>query len=184
MQQTFPKLETLTNVAILFTAVFCIVTWTRAFLATPAAPSDGSAYYSPGEGIPPIDGVNFSNGATNLVLIVSSTCRFCTESMPFYRRVVESRNSSGARVQLVVLGQESRASLLEYLASHAFVADVVISVGGNSGLKVNRTPAILQTDGSGRILRTWNGRLSTSAEEAVLRAAASDSGPRALPVLE
>jgi hypothetical protein len=35
-------------------------------------------------------------------------------------------------------------------------------------MKVRRTPMILPVDAEGRIVRTWNGRLSAAAEQTVL----------------
>lgn len=170
MKRTFPRLEQVTNWAILLTALFCAVLWARAFLVTPSASSDSSAYYAPGEVIPPIQNLHLSKAPRTLIFVVSSSCRFCTESMPFYQDVVRQRDVAKSDVQLIVLGQEDQSSLEAYLSNHDVQPDAVVSVLGVQGLKVSRTPTILEVDSDSEVMRAWYGRLSDGAEEAVVKA--------------
>lgn len=118
MKRNFPRLETVTNWAILVTAVFCAALWTRAFLVRPSAATDGSAYYTPGEVLPPIENLDLAKAPRTLIFVVSSSCRFCTESMPFYQEVVRQRQGAKSKVQLIMLGQEDQTSLEAYLSKH------------------------------------------------------------------
>lgn len=102
----------------------------------------------------------------NIVLFARSNCRFCSESMAFYRRLsaeVRPRN-----VQFVVAGGEPEAVLSQYLASHQLAVDRVVSMATPpEGVRVTPTLAVL--DKNGAVVQSWVGKLPTEDEKAVER---------------
>ncbi len=108
--------------------------------------------------------------ARNLVIFVRSGCRFCTDSMPFYRRL--SREARDAGVRLIAVGPEPREVLESYLHSHAIAPDEVISASPET-THVIATPTIAIVDRTATVLEAWVGKLPGDAERSVRAALAA-----------
>jgi hypothetical protein len=155
------RLEVATNVAIL--CAFLLVAALAAkrlwepSSAKSAAPSIGAKVS--------LQGIDWSTSNQNLVLALSTGCRFCSESADFYQRLVPSATSNGIRV-LAVLPQpiSDGRSYLEKLGVP--VPEVVQSP--LSAVDVSGTPTVLLIDGQGRIRKAWVGRLRPEQEQQVL----------------
>src|SRR5436190_11001011 len=60
-----------------------------------------------------------------LLISIHSRCRFCGDSMSFYKTL---KATVPANVKVVVVGRENANSLNDYLTRHAVQADVVAQV--------------------------------------------------------
>src|SRR5262249_16893252 len=78
-----------------------------------------------GDSAEAIPGVSFGDGKSTLVLYVRSTCHFCTDSMPFYKRL--NNHLRGKSVKLIAVSDEDASVTRAYLAGHGVVADQVVS---------------------------------------------------------
>jgi peroxiredoxin len=112
-----------------------------------------------------LQGIDWSKSRQNLVLALSTGCRFCSESADFYRRLVPSAASNGTRV-LAILPQpvSGGRSYLEGLGVP--VSDVVQSP--LSAVEVSGTPTVLLIDGQGKIRKAWVGKLRPEQEQQVI----------------
>jgi hypothetical protein len=99
------KLEILTNLALLAASGFVVVTYARLWLTTPQSPAASYGEYVAGDIVPPIPGISYGNADASLLLFVNSSCHFCTESMPFYRGLLSTRNK--AHVSVIALSREN-----------------------------------------------------------------------------
>jgi hypothetical protein len=117
--------------------------------------STAPAVYASGETIEGFPELAATEGST-VVLYLSSTCRFCNQSVPFYREL--SRVRTIERFRIVAIGREPAPSLKSYLALHEIDVDQVLSVGTRS-LKMTATPTLLIVDSSSRVLDSWVGLL-------------------------
>jgi hypothetical protein len=45
----------------------------------------------------PLPGADWQSAPVSVLLQISSTCRFCNDSMPFYRQVIAARQASAAK---------------------------------------------------------------------------------------
>jgi hypothetical protein len=118
--------------------------------------------YEVGDSLPASSLYHFDAQAT-LVLWVRSSCRFCTDSMEFYRRIVDRQRT----VKVIAMGTEDRETLKAYFGRHGVVVDEVISVSPGS-LRLFSTPMLLGVTRGGRIDHLWRGRLSSDREADVL----------------
>lgn len=113
-----------------------------------------------------IAGVNFAANKRTLVFALQTTCRFCSESGPFYQRVVHDRAQFGATRLVAVLPQapeESRA----YLRNLGVAVDDVVQ-GSFQDIGVMGTPTLLLVNSAGVVTEAWSRKLPPAAEEAVL----------------
>lgn len=110
-----------------------------------------------------LEGVDWGANRKTVLLALQTTCHFCTESAPFYRKL--SERVSGVRI-VAVLPQPvdvSRRYLSEIGVPIREVRQMRLAE-----LKVSATPTIVLIDGSGKVERVWVGRMSHADEEALL----------------
>lgn len=105
------------------------------------------------------------NGRT-LLMVLRSDCRFCQQSMPFYRRLLE-RSRQG--VEIVVAAPASDTGIAGYLESEGVAPDSVVLVQPGT-LPVQGTPSLLLVDDGGGVTQAWVGLLDTAREASVLDA--------------
>lgn len=114
---------------------------------------------------------------TSLVMMLSTTCRFCTESAPFYKTLL--RANADQNVYVVGIFPQNFDAAATYLKELELpVQD--IRQGDLTALGITGTPTLLLVAPGGRIERAWRGRLSPEQEDEVFRAVGvtRDQAPR------
>lgn len=148
-------LERATNIAILLA---CVALVTALFRGGPAAEAPalppGPAV---GDRLADVEGLELATHEQTLLLVLSSQCRFCTESMPFYRQLLDRRREE--QTQVVVASTESAAVTSAYLAGHGVAADRVLEVGPGE-LGTSATPTLLEVSPAGDIREVIVGRVA------------------------
>jgi len=151
------------NIAILLVcALIAYVAITRFILPKPhdnsiSGPTVGSKLNIP----------EFDLGEKNrgIVLAISTQCRFCSESMPFYSQLVAAAQTCGIPV-IAVLPQGIAESHV-YLQSHGLnIQDIKQMPLDRIG--VLATPTILLIRGAGLIEGVWVGELPSTSQAEVL----------------
>lgn len=177
MRLTPPSLNTVANVAL---ACACLATAgvaTNRFLdghyglVTSAGTAERHPV-SPGTRVLPIDGVSFASASVTVALVVQSECRFCSDSMPFYRELSKLRAKD--KVQLVVLSRESLATTEHYLKARQLAVDRIAQLKG-AEIPVSGTPTLLLIGKTGTVQDSWLGRLTPAQEEEVSKQIVSRS---------
>lgn len=156
------KLQTLANLAIL---VVCTLMGMQIYrgLAYPghAAPSG----VKPGTQVI-LPGVDWRANHKTVLVVLSPQCHFCSESAPFYRRLVKVHPEAGS-IQFVAVMPTPIEASQEYLknlkipVSHVVQADA--SAWGVAG-----TPTLLLVTQEGKVEKAWTGKLTPAEEEEVI----------------
>ena len=155
------------TVACLTLSVFVFYRLTGTGTAAPVeSAAKTNAPYAVGESIAPFDGAPFSAARASIVLIVKSTCVFCTESMDFYRRISSERGATG--VQIIAAAPESVASLQTYLGNYAVAVDHLRELP-KSGYKISATPTMLLVSRDGKVVKSFQGKLNSEQESEFLK---------------
>jgi hypothetical protein len=110
--------------------------------------------------IPDVDWLK--NGQT-LVLALSTTCHFCTESGPFYQRLVKASGST----HLVAVLPQSVDEGKRYFEKLGVSVDE-IKQASLSSIDVRGTPTLLLVNSDGIVVNTWVGKLQVAGEAEVL----------------
>lgn len=162
------KLETASHVAVIIACLFLCVTLVRNYVSGNGGPHAVSApaVYEVGDQFPSIEGLSFAEHEQTVVLVVRSTCRFCTESLGFYRQLIDSREP--IRTQFVAVTDEPTAVCADYLRENGVGVDQTIEVQAGS-LKIRGTPTVVLLDRRGVVRALWSGRLPPEAEDEVVR---------------
>jgi hypothetical protein len=137
----------------------------------------GNVYYSRARARPPVTGYSPGDRVQNtpqlqleshqqtLLVITASTCKFCTASMAFYRRLFELSKVSPTRV--IAASREDVAENLAYLRANGLSLDNVLSVDKNN-LRIRGTPTLLLVREDGIVVKEWVGQLKVSEEREVV----------------
>ncbi len=101
-----------------------------------------------------------------LVLFTRSGCHFCSESMPFYRRLESAAADSGVR--LIAATAEDVSANSAYLRSNGIHPENVVSASKNQ-IRARGTPALILIRNNGLVVDSWLGRLGPDKENDVLK---------------
>lgn len=113
--------------------------------------------------------VDFTASPRTVILFVQSRCRFCTESMSFYKDILDKRAHLAPQLRIVALTPEEPQVTHNYLESHGVSVDEVIQTE-ITGTRFLGTPTVLSIDHSGMIEGVWLGRLTAEQEQSVRKA--------------
>lgn len=108
--------------------------------------------------------VDWSKTEQTVVLVLSESCRYCTESAPFYRRLVAS--SAGTNPVIAVFPQDV-ATGRNYLNGLGISVNEIKQVSPES-IGTRATPTIVLVNSRGVVEDVWVGKLPPQKEEAVL----------------
>ena len=178
LERQAKTIETLANLCIVIVALLGAAVLARQLIArepVPAAAStarprpsgQAAGAAAPVKGAPfSLPGVDWTKQDQTLVLVLSSTCHFCTESAPFYQRLVtEARRNRNTRL-IAVLPQPTEDGI-RYLKQVGVSIDEVLQAP-LSTLGTRGTPTLILVDKRGEVKNTWIGRLAAERESEVL----------------
>src|SRR5690242_17504225 len=96
------------------------------------------------------------NAESTLVLVISSSCHYCMDSLPFYKQLSAFRKSSADRLRLLAALPEDQNSARTFLESAGIFTDGVLAKAP-SELGARIVPTLLLLDRDGRLQRYWAG---------------------------
>ena len=99
-------------------------------------------------------------------MVLSTTCHFCTESAPFYQRLVQEKAKHGD-VRLVAVLPQSISDAQQYLSEHGILVDQIAQAVPDA-VHVRGTPTLIMVDHTGSVVQSWIGKLPAEKEAEVL----------------
>lgn len=168
------KIEVAANLSIIAVAILLCVVFVKSYIIPKAAIIPASAQSSAavpmeartitqrGEQVR-LAGVDWKTNGKTLLLALSTTCHFCTQSGPFYQRVVKEHGDA----QLVVLVPQAVEEGQAYLKRLGVSIDDVRQVPFDD-LGLQGTPTLVLVDSNGSVVDAWVGALSPSKENDVI----------------
>ncbi len=169
--KTRSALDTVANIAIIVVCVIAAFILIRNnFFNRPQAGGPRPPEAAVGERFDALRQVVPTGTDRALVMAVSPTCHFCTDSMPFYKRLIDERNQRGSKTKVIaaVPHEEAKAEERQKMASAGVNPDDVVAVDFQN-IKVPGTPTVLLVDNQGKVLDVWVGKQDSSGEEKILK---------------
>jgi hypothetical protein len=156
------RLEIAVNVAILcaFTMVAVLAgqrIWGGRAIVSGSEPQIGARIV--------LSGADWSKSDRHLILALSTTCHFCSESAAFYKRLLTDVAGHGVHV-IAVLPQPPTASRTYLNGLGLSIPEVVQSP--LISVDVTGTPTLLLVDAKGKIRKAWVGKLEPEREDEVI----------------
>jgi len=113
-----------------------------------------------------LPGIDWEKNERTLVLALQTGCHFCSESGPFYQRMLKQRARFGSTQVVAVFPQPVEESR-EFLKNLGVTVDE-IRQGSFKDIGVRGTPTLLLVNSAGIVTEAWRGKLLPAAESAVL----------------
>lgn len=110
--------------------------------------------------------VNWTANGETVLLALSTHCHFCTESTPFFRQLSER---SGKTFRIVAILPESTTAAQDYLKREGVHVDQLKQMSLDK-LGVVGTPTMLLFDKSGKVTKSWVGKLNLEEQSQALKA--------------
>jgi len=109
--------------------------------------------------------VNWSSNTKNIVLVLSTTCRYCKASAGFYQRLAQE--CEDRHIRTIALFPQSVEQSRAYLENEGVrVTEIWQAQPGK--LNVQGTPTVLLVDNNGVVQHVWTGKLPASQEKDLL----------------
>ena len=169
------RIEVFANIAVIATSlVVCTVLIRRQLLAVkpevtaPAGDTQLRSKTSLGSSIPPgtkilTPTIDWSKSDRTIVLALSTTCHFCTDSAPFYQQLAHDKRGD---VRIVALFPQTVHEGRTYLENLGIKVDEVTQSPLNA-VGAAATPTLLLVDRQGTVVDSWVGKLSNGIAEEV-----------------
>jgi hypothetical protein len=110
-------------------------------------------------------GVDWSKSDRNLVLALSSTCHFCTESAEFYKMLVPE--AAGHGIPVIAVLPQAPAEARSYLDGLGVSVQNVFQSSLDS-VNASATPTLFIVDRKGKIKKAWVGKLGSERASQVI----------------
>ena len=172
------KVEVLANIAVTVTSVIlCSVLVKKHFFSTvkPEAAIQQVQSNSPASGTSrrqsiqagtkiSLPGIDWSRNTRTIVLALSTTCHFCSESGPLYQKIEEQKPSNVGLIAVLPQPLEDSRSYLNKLG----VKTPNVVQGSLSSIGVSGTPTLLLVDNNGSVVASWVGKLEDAEAARVM----------------
>lgn len=113
-----------------------------------------------------LEDVNWAGSAMTVVLGLSTECRYCTASLPFYGQLSSYAMSRPAAFSLIAVLPESVDEARAYFLKHGVSVGSIRQTDLRS-LGIFSTPTLLLVDRAGRVDNLWIGQLSEDEQRKV-----------------
>ncbi len=167
MREINKKIEIAANIAIIIVALlFGAVLVNRYFLPSATLKSSVAETENIKVGTKlPLADVDWSKSEKNLVLILSTSCHFCSESAPFYQKLAQQK-AKHSDVKLIAVFPQTVEEAQRYLSEHNLSVDEVRQSSLNT-INVRGTPTLIAVNKSGAVVQSWVGKLPPEKESEV-----------------
>ena len=172
------KIELATNIAIIVVAALLCVVLIRSYLIPRHTSTTDNVANSNQNQIQAgvklsIPGIDWTKNSQTLLFALSTTCHFCTESAPFYQRLVKEHGNT----QLIALMPQSVDEGRQYLKKLGVEINEVKQVS-MSALGLSGTPTLILVGDGGKVANVWVGALPPDKQNEVLSQVQSERASR------
>ena len=157
------RVELFANIAIILVAIALVVVLAKRFIFTGPTTEPPQSNVGAKLSLP---GVDWSKNNKNLLLLLSDKCKYCTESAPFYQRLVQERTQKQT-FHLTAAFPQSVDEGRKYLNGLGVAIDDVMELSPQA-IRIRGTPTILLVNNAGVVTDEWLGKLPPEKEAEVL----------------
>jgi thioredoxin-related protein len=160
-----PKIELIANICTIAAAFVFVVSIGWFFLRYNASLLNSRSSIQKGTKMMLPD-VNWSTSPKTLLLVLSTDCKYCTASAPFYRRLVNNAAET-ANTRLIAIFPQSTNESRKYLAKQEVKIDA-LKQAVPASVGVRGTPTLILVDSNGVVIQSWDGMVRPDVESEVL----------------
>lgn len=167
MSKVYQKVELTANILIIVVALLLGGVLTQKyFFAAPTTVSNQPPRVEPKIGsVVNVPNMNWAQQAKTLVLVLQTSCHFCNESAPFYKRIIQTvENKNVKLVAVFPTGVEESTAHLNKLG----LTNMEVKQSLLGSLQVSGTPTLILINDKGEIIDYWVGKLPADKETEVI----------------
>lgn len=123
-----------------------------------------------------VSGVDFSRSKKTLLLFLQQDCNICIESLPFYRRLIDTFQQP-TDVQLVLI-TPYQPEIADEFFKNAGLSFKTVLQGDRGLLGVKLSPTLILADSSGAVRGSWIGKLQPERENEIWTMLGNDETAR------
>jgi len=167
-------LNTAANVALLVSAVAVCASSAldihgHLWQSGSKAPASSTPAPMPGVPAPKVAGIDYRQSDRTLVLFLSTRCKFCRMSAPFYREL-SSRVAKDSRLhRIVAVFPEGRMEVSGFITREQLGIDVIPDVRAHE-YGITGTPTAVLVARDGVVQRSWVGAVNKEAQTDMIHA--------------
>lgn len=161
-------LESATNIAVLLASVAVLLVCAQNNFTVDSTPPLIKGLQK-GDILSPLPTYNYGDSSRTLIVALNIDCGYCSDSIPFYKRLIEAAQTNSKATKIIAVFQNSTNKVEQYLQERQFNVKTISNANLNA-FNVSATPTMILVDSQGRILDFWIGKLSTENEELVIKA--------------
>jgi hypothetical protein len=161
MNKLAKRIELVANACIIVVALVICGALVKRFLLKPATASE-----VPGVAVGTkinLSDVDWAKNGKTLLVVLSTNCKFCSASAPFYQHILSKAEST----KLVAVLPQNVEQSREYLKALNVPIGNVKQASPNA-LGVSATPTLILVDSAGLVTGSWVGQLSANKEVELL----------------
>ena len=163
MSNFYKRVELFANIAIILVAISLAAVLAKRFIFTnKQSPDSGQPNIGAKLSVPDMD---WSKSNKNLLLVLSDSCKYCSESAPFYQHLVQER-SHRESFRLTAVFPQPVSDGQKYLSGLGVSIDDIRQLSPGT-IKVRGTPTLLLVNSGGVVTDEWLGKLSPETEAEV-----------------
>jgi hypothetical protein len=155
-------IELTTNIAIITVAILLGIVLVKNYLLSGPKPDSGPSLIIPAGTRISLQEVNWAAKKRTLLMALSDSCHFCTESADFYKKLAQERAKSNDVRIIAVLPQQVSAGQAYLNKLGVSVDEVRQSPLDAVGVKA--TPTLILIDDTGVVTASWVGKLPPEKE--------------------
>lgn len=165
MRNIQKKIQVASNIAIIVVALLFAGVLVNRYLFSASPKTAESESIKIGTKLSVSD-VDWSKSDKTLVLALSTTCRYCTESTPFYQKLAQQKAERGD-VRLVAVLPQTVGEAARYLTEHNVSVDEIRQASLDT-INVKGTPTLIVVDKTSAVVQSWVGKLPPEKESEVV----------------
>ena len=165
MNNLHKRLEAVANIAIILVAISLIAVLAKRYIFSRGNQTTDEIQSNVGTKVSQLD-IDWSKSDKNLVLMLSNSCRYCTESAPFYQRLVQERTQRDTFRLTAVLPQPVNDGR-SYLNGLGVNINEIKQLSPGA-IRLRGTPTLLLVNSAGVVTDEWLGKLPPEKETEVL----------------
>ena len=164
MNHLHKRVELIANIAIILVAIALVAVLAKRFIFT-STRNENTTQSNVGAKLSQPD-IDWTKSDKNVVLMLSNTCHFCTESAPFYKRLVQEQTQRG-NFRLTAVLPQPVSDGQKYLNGLGVEINEIKQLSPGA-IRVSGTPTILLVNSAGVVTEEWLGKLPPDKENEVL----------------
>lgn len=158
------KVELLANVAIVIITLLMGAVFVKQYLF--AGPGKAAVKEIAAGTKLSLSGIDWQKNGQTMLLVVAPGCHYCSESAPFYQRLVRQTQERG-EIKLMAVFPQGSSDGSRYLKELGLPIEAVTAASLDS-MGIIGTPTLLLVNNQGVVTNVWIGQLPPDKEAEVL----------------